>query len=243
MSLAGGIHKGHRERAIESFLKNSDGLNDHQVLEVLLFFAIPRIDTNPLAHKLINNFGDLKGVFSATAEQLMTVSGVGKKVACFILAIADLFKRIENKKQKEILFSNPYQTKEYLYNLFDGLSHEKFLMIFLDTKFKMLTKVEFTDNAKTKVSAEIPELVKAINVYKPAYAIMAHNHTSDSVLPSKEDHLATKKINIICELNDINLIDHVIVSGKNSFSYKGENLIDDIKKQCSLENIFNGIKE
>ncbi len=243
MSLKGDIHKGHRERAIESFLINSDGTNDHQILEILLFYAIPRIDTNPLAHKLINTFGDLKGVFSASAEQLLAVDGVGRKVATFIYAIAELVKRIENKKQKKILFTNPQQTKEYLYDLFDGLSHEKFMMIFLDSKFKLLTKVEFTDNAKTKVSAEIPEVIKAINVFKPSYAIMAHNHTSKSVLPSKEDHLATKKINIICEINGINLIDHIIISGKDSFSYKGENIIDEIKKQCNLQNIFNGIKE
>ncbi len=243
MSAKDNVHAGHRERAVEGFIKNADGINDHQILEVLLFFALPRIDTNPLAHRLLNAFGDLKGVFSATAEQLMTVKGVGKKVATLISVIAELFKRIEDKKQKEILFSNPYQTKEFLCNLFDGLSHEKFIMIFLDAKFKMFTKIEFTDNAKTKVSAEMPELVKAINVYKPSYAIMAHNHTSGSVLPSKEDHLATKKINIICELNNINLIDHIIICGKQSFSYKAENLIDDIKKQCNLENIFNGIKE
>ena len=242
MNTASNIHAGHRERAIEVFIKNTDGLADHQVLEILLFFAIPRKDTNPLAHKLLKIFGDLKGVFSANLEQLMAVEGVGKRIASFILAIAEVFKRIESKKQKEILFSNPHKTKEYLYQLFDGLNHEKFMMIFLDSKFKQQAKVEFTDNEKDKVSAEIPEVVSAINVYKPTYAIMAHNHTSGSVFPSDEDHFATKKINIICELHDVNLIDHIIICGKNAFSYKGENLIDNIKKQSSLENIFNGIK-
>ncbi len=243
MSLTGDIHAGHRERAIEGFLKNTDGLNDHQVLEILLFFAIPRKDTNPLAHKLIKFFGDLNGVFSATQTQLMSVDGVGKKVAAFIVAISEIFKRMENKKEKQISFSNPQQTKEYLFGIFEGLSHEKFMMLFLDARFKLLAKVEFTDNQRDKVSAEIPEVVSAINIYKPTYAIMAHNHTSGSALPSNEDHFATKKLNLICELHDVNLIDHIIISFNNSFSYKGENLIDNIKRQCNLENIFNGIKE
>ncbi len=243
MSLMGDIHAGHRERAIEGFLKNTGGLNDHQVLEILLFFAIPRIDTNPLAHKLIKMFGDLKGVFSATHTQLMSVDGVGKKTASFILAIAEVFKRIEYKKEKQISFSNPQETKDYLFGIFDGLSHEKFMMILLDSKFKLLAKVEFTDRQRDKVSAEIPEVVSAINIYKPTYAIMAHNHTSGNAKPSNEDNFATKKINLICELNGVNLIDHIIISANNAFSYKGENLIDNIKRQSNLKNIFNGIKE
>ncbi|MBE7081255.1 MAG: hypothetical protein E7372_01700 [Clostridiales bacterium] len=243
MSLMENVHAGHRERMVEGFLKNTDGLNDHQVLEILLFFAIPRKDTNPLAHKLIKFFGDLKGVFSASVKQLMSVDGVGKKTASFIVAIAEVFKRIEAKKEKEISFSNPQQTREYLASVFAGLLREKFIMLFLDTKFRLLAKVEFTDNQRDKVSAEIPEVVSAINIYKPTYAIMAHNHTSGSALPSNEDHFATKKMNLICELHDVNLIDHIIISFDDSFSYKGENLIDNIKRQCNLKNIFNGIKE
>ena len=241
MSAKDSLHAGHRERAIEGFIKNADGLADHQVLEILLFFAIPRIDTNPLAHKLLKMFGSLQGVFSASKEQLMAVEGVGKKIASFILATAEVLKRIDLKKKKELLFSNPYQTKEFLYDLFEGLSHEKFMMILLDAKFRLLAKVEFTDREKSKVSAEVPEVVSAINIYKPVYAIMAHNHTSGSVLPSKEDNVATKKMNVLCELNGVNLIDHIIVCGRDAFSYKGENLIDEIKQQCNLQSIFNGI--
>ena len=241
MSAKDNLHAGHRERAIEGFIKNADGLADHQILEILLFFAIPRKDTNSLAHRLLKIFGSLQGVFSATADQLLAVEGVGKKVASYIFAMAEVFKRIEYRKQKDILFSNPHQTKEFLFELFYGLSHEKFMMIFLDAKFRLLAKVEFTDNERGKVSAEIPEVVSAINIYKPTYAIMAHNHTSGSVLPSKEDNFATKKMNIICDLHDVNLIDHIIVCERDAFSYKGENLIDGIKEQCNLQSIFNGI--
>lgn len=241
MSTKDNLHAGHRVRAIEGFIKNADGLADHQVLEILLFFAIPRKDTNPLAHRLLKIFGSLQGVFSATPEQLLAVEGVGKKIASYIFATAEVLKRIEVKKQKDISFSSPHQTKAFLLELFSGLSHEKFMMIFLDSKFRLLAKVEFTDSEKSKVTAEIPEVVSAINIYNPVYAIMAHNHTSGSVLPSKEDNFATKKINVICELHNVNLIDHIIVCGKDTFSYKGENLIDEIKQQCNLKSIFNGI--
>ena len=136
-----------------------------------------------------------------------------------------------------------YRWEDGSIHLFRPYENEKFIMLFLDTKFRLLAKVEFTDNQRDKVSAEIPEVVSAINIYKPTYAIMAHNHTSGCALPSNEDHFATKKMNLICELHDVNLIDHIIISFDDSFSYKGEHLIDNIKRQSNLKNIFNGIKE
>ena len=70
------MHEGHRKRMYEK-LKNGDGLYDHEILEILLFNAIPRKNTNPVAHELIKTFGSLSGVFAAEPERLMTVDGVG----------------------------------------------------------------------------------------------------------------------------------------------------------------------
>ena len=232
------VHAGHRERTIENFLKNTDGFSDHQILEILLFFVLPRVDTNPLSHRLLKYFGDLKGVFSATNEQLLMVDGVGNKTAAFILSIGKVLQRIEGKKQKELLFSTPKATKDYFINLFDGAVSEKFVLLLLDKKYKLLRKIEFADNDKNRVSAELPEVVSAINIYKPTYAIVAHNHLSGNCLPSKEDDFATKKLNLICDLHDINLLDHVIVSGKQCYSYKDNDLLEKIKKENSLVNFL-----
>lgn len=232
------LHAGHRERTIENFVKNSDVFSDHQVLEVLLFYAIPRVDTNPLAHKLINIFGNLHGVFNASTEQLMNVNGVGKKVASYIQAIGQLYKRMENQKEEKLVFSNPLVTKEFCVKFFNGLLCEKFIILLLDKNFKLLTRIEFDDNNQSKVSAELPEVISAINAIKPTYAIIAHNHTSGICYPSEKDDFTTKKLNLLCELHEVNLIDHIIVAKNKVFSYKDENLMDKIKTENSLYDIL-----
>ena len=236
------LHAGHRARAVELLLNNADALTDHQILEVLLFYVVPRIDTNPLAHRLIKIFGDINGVFSASKEQLSSVEGVGEKVSAFIVAMGEVLKRASKKAEKQIDFSSPHKTKEYLLNLMGYERYEKFVALLLDKRYSLIAKVEFTDNEKHKVSAEIPELVSALNVYKPCYAILTHNHTSYDCSPTVEDDVSTKKINFICELNGVNLIDHVIVAGDKTFSYKAEGIMEQIKKQTNIEKIFNEIK-
>ena len=236
------LHAGHRARAVELLLNNADALTDHQILEVLLFYVVPRIDTNPLAHRLIKIFGDINGVFTASKEQLSSVEGVGEKVSAFIVAMGEVLKRASQRAEKQIDFSTPQKTKEYLVELIGNERCEKFVALLLDKKFSLVAKVEFTDNEKHKVSAEIPELVSALNVYKPKHVILTHNHTSNSCSPTEEDDVSTKKINLICELNGVNLVDHVIVAGERTFSYKAEGIIDQIKNQTNLEKIFKHIK-
>lgn len=236
------LHAGHRARAVELLLNNASALTDHQILEVLLFYVVPRIDTNPLAHRLIKIFGDLNGVFSASKEQLSAIEGVGEKVSAFIVAMGEVFKRAERKREKQVDFSTPQKTKEFLVNLLGYERCEKFVALLLDKRYSLIAKVEFTDNEKHKVSAEIPELVSALNVYKPHYVILAHNHTSSSCLPTREDDHSTKKINLLCQLNGVNLVDHLIVAGERTFSYKAEGLIEKYKQQTDLEKLFNDIK-
>ncbi len=242
MSKDKNLHAGHRARAVELLLNNAEALTDHQVLEVLLFYVVPRIDTNPLAHRLIRIFGDLNGVFSASKEQLSAVDGVGERVSAFIVAMGEVLKRASKKAERQIDFSTPQKTKDFVIGLLRYERSEKFIMLLLDKRFSLVAKVEFTDNEKHKVSAEIPELVSALNVYKPCHAILTHNHTSNNCSPTAEDDLSTKKINLLCQLNGVNLIDHVIVAGEKTFSYKAEGLIEKIKEQTNLEKIFNDIK-
>ena len=105
MSKEKNVHAGHRARAVDLLLNNADALSDHQILEVLLFYVIPRQDTNPLAHKLIKIFGDLEGVFNASLSQLSAVEGVGEKVSAFILAMGEVLKRSAKKQERKIDFS------------------------------------------------------------------------------------------------------------------------------------------
>ncbi len=241
MSVENNVHKGHRERTIKKFLESADSFSEHEVLEVLLYYAVPRIDTNPLAHRIIQMFGSLDGVFNATAEQLMMVDGVGEKVATQILLVSQIVKRVVGGKNKpEHYLINFARARDYLLKIFRGLQHEKFVILLLNNKYKLLANVEFSNDDLHSVKAEVPDLVKAINIYKPTYAIIAHNHPSGNVLPSDQDDFTTKKLNVLLDLYDVNLFDHIIVSGEKTYSYNQERRIDEVKK-ATLNQLFNKI--
>lgn len=241
MSVENNVHKGHRERTIKKFLESADSFPDHEVLEVLLFFGVPRKDTNPIAHRLIQMFGSLDGVFNATAEQLVSVDGIGEKVATQIVLVSQIVKRIMRQTNKtEHYLINFAKAKEYLFGLFNGLHHESFVILLLNKKYKLLATVGFSNDEVNSVRAEVPDLVKAINIHKPTYAIIAHNHPSGNVMPSQQDDFTTKKINVLLDLHDVNLFDHIIVAGEKAYSYNQERRIDEIKK-ATLNELFNKI--
>lgn len=238
-----GLHTGHRDRTIKKFLQSADSFSDHEVLEVLLYYAIPRVDTNPLAHKLLKMFGSLDGVFSATASQLKTVDGVGEKTATYILAIGQVVNRIKAIEKKKVKFKNTFDVKEWLFNFFENKEQETFVMLMLDDKYNLMGHCVFSDNKRSTVKAEMPEVVMAFNVYKPKYALFSHNHPSKDVEPSKMDDFTTKKLNVLCELNDVNMLDHIIVAGKEAYSYRQSGKLDHIKQTINLNNIFTSIDE
>lgn len=242
MKVDGKVHSGHRERTIKKFLISPEAFAEHEVLETLLFYALPRVDTNPLAHRLIRLFGSLSGVFNATKDQLLSVEGVGEKVATYILAIARVVENQKSQDKKQVDLDSTFKVKEWLKAFFMGKKEETFVILMLDKKYKLLAYCVFTDKHRSEVKAEIPEVITAFNVHKPNFAIVAHNHPSSVCQPSSADEFTTKKLNVICELNDVNLLDHIIVAGDDCYSYRQEGKLDFIKDKINLNNLFNEIK-
>ena len=236
------LHKGHRDRTIKKFLRSPSAFAEHEILETLLYFAIPRVDTNPLAHKLIKMFGSLEGVLDASYEQLVSVEGVGDKVASYIFLIGQTAKRCANSSKKKIKLKSTFEVKEWLIEFFKGKNAESFVMIMLDDSYNLVAHCEFTDKNASAVKAEIPEVVTAFNIHKPKFAIFSHNHPSSDTSPSQADNLATKKLNLLCEINDVNLLDHIIVAGEDIYSYRQSGSLDHIKETASLNSIFKDIE-
>ena len=162
-------------------------------------------------------------------------------MATQILLVSQIVKRVLNEqKTKEYYLINFASAKEYLFGVFNGLKHEKFVILLLNKKYKLLANVEYSNEDVNSVKAEVPDLVQAINIHKPTYAIVAHNHPSGNVMPSEQDDITTKKLNVLLELHDVNLFDHIIVSGDKAYSYNQENKIEEIKK-ATLNTLFNKI--
>ncbi len=241
MSDRENLHAGHRERMIDKVLNNPDGLYDYELLEVLLFFALPRKNTNPIAHKLLKVFGDLDTLIHATPAQLQKVEGVGKRVAAELTVFFSIIHRLRNRNKEQPVLNNServYKTVERDLKDKDG---ETFLMLMLDGKFTLLAKILFSDNNISKVKAQVPEIVDAIDIHKPAFAIIVHNHPGGDSSPSEFDDLATIKVNFLCELHGVNLIDHMIISKNGNYSYRNSNRLQEVKDKARMNDVLSTI--
>lgn len=231
-----GVHSGHRERLVKKFTEFPDSFSDHELLEMFLFPLLPRKDTNEIAHRLIKSFGSIKNVFNATAEQLKTVNGVGEKTAAYIVLYGKMLKKTANVPQKQVLnpFTSFENTKREMFALFDGQKSEKFYFFLLNYNYEVVFQVEYQGNDDYSVFADTAEISKVISVHKAKFAIMAHNHPSGCVNPSAADDEATRMFYIICRLHGINLVDHIIVSKDNLFSYFSDGRINYIKENTKF---------
>lgn len=238
------IHKGHRERIINKFINNFEGFSDHELLEIMLFPVVPRKDTNALAHRILRIFGDLPGVFRATPKELMTVSGVGERVASHISVTGRIFEAIRQKENRQGVVKRFYNFSESRKNLaeyFDGLAEERLIILLLDGKYKCLTQLVYDNGGADEVSGDAPEIAKAVALYKPRFALVAHNHPSGCSTPSSADDFSTKKLNAILSMHGVTLTDHIIIGRDEAFSYHVSGRMQYIKDCSDSENLFKNI--
>ena len=232
------LHDGHRERLINKFIEFPDSFSDHELLEIFLFTVMPRKDTNALAHRLVQAFGNVGKVFSATAEQLMTVNGVGKAIAAQIVLHGKLMKKIAATTPDDgKAFTSLDRIKSEIVSLFRGTRTEKFYAFLLGDAFETLFRLEYTGNNESAVFANVAEIARAISLHKPKYAIIAHNHPSGNANPSPQDDKATAKFCIACDLHGVSLVDHIIVAGEKVYSYFVEKRLDFIKERVKKDVI------
>lgn len=227
---------------IKKFIAQPDIMPEHEILEILLFDSIPRKDTNLLAHKILDVFGSLKRVLGATAEELMTVDGVGEKTASKILLMSKLAECLAVKKEqkdKEGMAYSFEKNRDFVINLLKDENEEAMLVFLFDKKDKLLTYVKFSDKDYTRVRIDEKTLTKAIVVNKPFSGIVAHNHPSGALYPSLEDDISTKKLFLILQLHGVKLLDHIIVANGNAFSFYLNGRIDEIREKFTVEKLLN----
>lgn len=225
------IHSRHKQRLRERYLENEgfNGFYDHEILEMLLSYAVVRGDTNETAHRLLNKFGSLSGVFEAKSEELMKVDGVGEKCAAIIKMQYDLFGIYEASKYN---IKNEKYTRErligYLRGLFFGKTQEYLYLICLDDNGCVI-KSKCMASGMGEVKADIREIAAELLATNSRGAILAHNHTNGKPYPSKEDMITTSLIADVLGKLSIKLIDHFVFGG-DSFS----SVNDAIEMRCTL---------
>ena len=208
-----GMHDGHRQRKKEQFLQHGlDGFADHEVLELLLYYAIPRRDTNELAHRLLERFGSLTGVFSATEEELSKVEGVGKNAAFFLTLIPDVGRRVYQTCTKERIVSSVDDAGALFLQLLHNERREVLYQLCLDAKGKLIHYYRLSSGTAAMAPVSVREVVENALRCDAGCVVLGHNHPSGVALPSEEDRQITRQIQQALETMSITLMDHIVVA-------------------------------
>lgn len=208
------MHTGHRQRLKEQFLKNGlDGFTEFQVLELLLFYCIPRIDTNPIAHRLIQKFGSLDQVLEASAKELMEVEGVGENAATFLTLLTETSRYyLVRRNEKVKVLTTVAECGHYMLPFFHGRRNETVFLLCLDAKCKVIACRNLGEGSVNSASVPIRRIVETALMCKAVSVVLAHNHPSGLALPSHEDVISTQRTAAALAAVDITLVDHIIVA-------------------------------
>ncbi|MBP3310814.1 MAG: hypothetical protein J6L72_01105 [Butyricicoccus sp.] len=221
--MSDSIHRDHRSRMKARFAAQGlDGLNDHEALELLLYFAVPRVDTNPIAHRLLDTFGSLHGVIDASPEALRQVKGIGENAATLIVLLREMMRRYAMDKAEKDFQAAALTTTEkigkYLTPYFVGVSEERMVALATDTKGKVLGVEEISRGITRATDVNIRKLVEFAIRYQAAGVILAHNHPGGLALPSHDDMQTTRRIRMTLASLSISLRDHIIIAGDDFIS-------------------------
>ena len=216
-----GLHSGHRERLKKRFLETGlSGFNEHQIIELLLFYAYPRVDTNDKAHELINRFGNITGILNAPYEELIKDGLLTESAAALIkliLGIIPIYCSTESK-------GTEYNDSEKLKNLFEpkfiGLDHEELHLACFDSQLRLIDYRMISSGGITGASVDVRTLIEAALSVKSSNIAIAHNHPNGSSNPSSEDIHFTRNLCMVLKVMNINLTDHIVIGENGSASMR-----------------------
>lgn len=215
------LHEGHREKMRDRFIRDKgfENFEDHQILELLLFYANARGDTNPLAHKLIDTFGTLKGVLEARPEQLMAVDGIGKQAATLISMVVPLT-RVWYRCAMEVpdRIGNSREAEDYCLSILAGERTERFYVVSLNAKCKVLGRRKISEGSLSEVSAYPRMVMETALNYNAHSVLLCHNHPGGTCAPSPEDISSTIQLQRLLNGVGILVLDHIIVAGNRTYS-------------------------
>lgn len=208
-----GVHDGHRARLTARFLEEGlDGFSPHNILELLLFYAVPRKDTNELAHTLLDAFGSLSGVLDAPVAELTAVPGVGERTATLLHLMPQLARTYLSDREREVCVNSTEKAGQYLLPRFVGRNEETVFMISVDGKCRVLATTLLHKGSINSAEVSLRNIVASALRHNAAGVILAHNHPGGVALPSSEDLNTTRRIGEALRPVGVRLIDHIIVA-------------------------------
>ncbi len=207
-------HEGHRERRKKQFLEQGiDALQDHEVLELLLFYAIPRRDVNPLAHALLDRYRDLEAVLAAPVEELVKEPGLGENAAILLKLVPQVFRRARASAAfKEKVLDTSDRIGRFFLEQFVAVTEEVMYQLCLDAKGRMICCKKVAEGDVGSIALQIRKIVENAVLSRAVMVAVAHNHPSGIAFPSVEDEEATMRIKDALETVGVRLVEHIIVA-------------------------------
>lgn len=208
------VHEGHRQRMKARFQRNGlRDFNDHEVLELLLFYCIPRRDTNEIAHNLIARFGTLAKVLDAPVQQLQEVEGMGENAAVFLSLFRETNRYYHiNRFSLNQPLRNCDEYGAYLHAFFATERNEAVYLLCLDAKCMVLGCEKIAEGNVNSTAVPIRKVVEVALAKNATSVILAHNHPSGVATPSEEDRQTTYSLARTLHSVGVALVDHIIVA-------------------------------
>ena len=240
------MHKEHRNRLREKVHKNGlECLADHEVLELLLMYVIPRKDTNPIAHNLIEHFGSFAKVIDASYYDLIKVKGVGHECAQYINILSQFidFHQISKLIDKPIKLNNIRDCVAYFRQAFTIKRTEMMVVVGLNKNNKIVKRYVCKGLDESEISFDLNQIMNYVFDDDVKRVVIFHTHPDGKAQPSKEDYVATQKLVFKFLSNGIDVLDHIILNEKQYFSFMSQGALNKIKNQyfsqCSIDAIYN----
>lgn len=230
-------HAGHRQRMKERVLQYGiDSLADHEVLEVLLYSAVPRGDTNALAHRLLRQFGSLSQVLQADPLDLQHIGGVSPNTAFLLSFSAQLAGRyLRDKNRSRPILGGSNALLEYIQALYIEHNIEVAYLLCLNASMQLNQTVKLGEGTVSGVSIYISNVMENALRHKARHVVLVHNHPGGISQPSKEDFELTKRCMQALHYVDVGLLDHVVVCGSRYFSFAQMGYIENFYKHLHNE--------
>ena len=238
----GSLHEKHRARMKARVARDGlESLAEHEALEYLLFLAIPRADTNELAHRLIQHFGDFCKVMEAEPQELKQVKGIGDKSAQLICTVMGFCRYYSLKKRKSrAALDKTEQAVEYVKPLFLGQQNELLYLVLLDDKCRPLQELRVAEGVPNRVHIDTHKLLRDVARTNATCGILAHNHPTGLALPSEADVIATLGIMQTLDPIGVRIIDHLIIAGEDACSMLQRGCLPDFRATPGILNAASG---
>lgn len=240
-------HEGHRSRLRKAYQRNGiEGMADHQVLELLLTYALPRVDVNPLAHRLLDRFGSLEQVLSARPDQLRQVQGIGEATAVFLSLLGQVDRRILLQRfsgqGKLPVLATPSSLGGYMLALGLNDRYETLRLVCLNRKYELIYEGVVSSGSLTEVLADPRPILETALAHKACFIALSHNHPSGDVSPSREDEAAARRMVAAAEAVGIGVADQFILGRAAVYSFHSERVLvfaapDQVTDMCLSEYV------